>query len=385
MAKKLTTEEFVEKAVAVHGSRYSYSVLAYVNALTKVEIVCDKHGSFWQKPSSHLSKGCGCPKCSGRMPLTSEELISRCTRIHKGKYTYDRAIYTSASANFTATCPTHGDFETTPNRHQKQKGGGCPSCSTIRRHTTEEFVEKALSVHGRKFSYTDSVYLGDGIKLEISCTKGHKNFWQTPSNHLGNRRGCPTCSKNSVPTTLEFVEKCNVVHDGKFSYVNTVYTGSNSKIIVTCKTHGDFKMRASAHGDGQGCPNCKGGGYRSSIAGLFYVLSDGELTKIGITNRTVALRVKEIRKDSGKDFQVQLCINFKDGAIPLSLETEVLKLLRTTHKRPKLSFDGSTESFYAVDPNQLLMLIDEQVNKILNYEDNVNYLITYQESEPNNV
>lgn len=57
-----TTEEWVKEASKVHGSYYDYSKVNYVNAYVPVEIICNKHGSFFQKPHDHLS-GCGCPKC----------------------------------------------------------------------------------------------------------------------------------------------------------------------------------------------------------------------------------------------------------------------------------------------------------------------------------
>ena len=60
---KLTTEEFIAKAKAVHGDKYDYSKVEYVDSTTKVCIVCKKHGDFWQLPSSHI-KGHGCVKCS---------------------------------------------------------------------------------------------------------------------------------------------------------------------------------------------------------------------------------------------------------------------------------------------------------------------------------
>lgn len=60
--KKLTTEEFIEKARKVHVDKYDYSKVEYVNNLTKVCIICPKHGEFWQTPNNHLS-GKGCPIC----------------------------------------------------------------------------------------------------------------------------------------------------------------------------------------------------------------------------------------------------------------------------------------------------------------------------------
>lgn len=50
MAKRLTVDEFIEKSKMIHGNRYDYSKVVYVNTYTKVEIVCKQHGSFLQDP-----------------------------------------------------------------------------------------------------------------------------------------------------------------------------------------------------------------------------------------------------------------------------------------------------------------------------------------------
>lgn len=64
MAKKLTTEQFIKKAVEVHGFRYDYSKIIYKNYSTKVEIVCSEHGSFFQSPERHLlGRGCTHKEC----------------------------------------------------------------------------------------------------------------------------------------------------------------------------------------------------------------------------------------------------------------------------------------------------------------------------------
>jgi very-short-patch-repair endonuclease len=63
MNKKLTKDEFVNRAVLKHGSKYDYSKTEYIDSYTKVCILCPEHGEFWQTPHSHMS-GCGCPGCS---------------------------------------------------------------------------------------------------------------------------------------------------------------------------------------------------------------------------------------------------------------------------------------------------------------------------------
>ena len=58
----MTNNIFIEKAKKIHGDKYDYSKVKYVNIHTKVCIICPIHGEFWQVPNYHLS-GCGCPQC----------------------------------------------------------------------------------------------------------------------------------------------------------------------------------------------------------------------------------------------------------------------------------------------------------------------------------
>lgn len=46
MGKPLTTKQFIEKAIKVHGNLYCYDKSDYVNTYTKVEILCPEHGLF---------------------------------------------------------------------------------------------------------------------------------------------------------------------------------------------------------------------------------------------------------------------------------------------------------------------------------------------------
>lgn len=60
--KKLTTNQFIEKAKQVHNNVYDYSLVEYVNNSTKVKIICSIHGMFEQTPNAHLSNR-GCNLC----------------------------------------------------------------------------------------------------------------------------------------------------------------------------------------------------------------------------------------------------------------------------------------------------------------------------------
>jgi len=54
MGRKLTTNEFVNKAKEIHGDKYGYSFVNYTGAKNEVIINCNIHGQFQQVPNYHL-------------------------------------------------------------------------------------------------------------------------------------------------------------------------------------------------------------------------------------------------------------------------------------------------------------------------------------------
>ena len=56
-----TKEDFIREAKEVHGNKYDYSKVEYINTNTKVCIICPEYGEFWQIPHDHL-RGHGCQK-----------------------------------------------------------------------------------------------------------------------------------------------------------------------------------------------------------------------------------------------------------------------------------------------------------------------------------
>lgn len=125
MSKKLTTEEFIRRAKEVHGDKYDYSKVEYVNNTTKIEVICSKHGSFFTQPSSILN-GHGCPSCSVRKKLTKNEFIERAKKVHNGKYDYSKVEYVNVFTDVLIICPIHGNFYQKPHGHLL--GCGCKKC-----------------------------------------------------------------------------------------------------------------------------------------------------------------------------------------------------------------------------------------------------------------
>lgn len=122
---KFTNEIFIEKAQKIHGDKYDYSEINYINNNTEIKIFCREHGYFNQMPLNHL-KGNQCYKCSN-IVRTNNDFIIKANTIHKNIYTYDKTNYKSAQKKVIITCKIHGDFEQSPNDHLN--GCGCQKCS----------------------------------------------------------------------------------------------------------------------------------------------------------------------------------------------------------------------------------------------------------------
>lgn len=63
MGKRKTTSQFIAEAKAVHGDKYDYSKVQYIDTHTHVCVICPTHGEYWTIPCDHLHKH-GCPHCA---------------------------------------------------------------------------------------------------------------------------------------------------------------------------------------------------------------------------------------------------------------------------------------------------------------------------------
>ena len=247
-------EIFIEKANKKHHNKYIYDKVEYIDSITKVCIICPEHGEFWQTPSAHV-RGNGCPVCSnkkrGKRTVTTENLIDKCLKVHKGKYSYGKTEYVDAYTKICVTCPIHGDFHILPFNHLK--GQGCPKCSG-RNLTEEEVIEKFKKTHGNKYDYSKVIFTKMKEKVCIICPE-HGEFWQTPQKHI-NGQGCPICGGTAKLTTQTFIKKSNDVHKFKYDYSLANYINNKTYVEIICPTHGLFKQLPYNHLNGHGCPKC---------------------------------------------------------------------------------------------------------------------------------
>lgn len=251
----MDTKYFKEKAKKVHGNKYDYSKVNYISQKFKVIIMCSKHGEFEQNPTSHL-RGAGCIKCAGMKKLTTEEFIQKSKIVHGDKYNYSKVEYVGTDIPIIIICPEHGEFKQSPYCHLK--GNNCPKCVGGIKITQEQFIKKAKAIHDDKYDYSKVNYISTHKKVIIIC-KEHGEFLQAPADHQ-QTKGCPKCSGTYMDTEY-FKEKAIKIHGNKYDYSKVIYEKNNKKVIIICPEHGDFEQNPSEHLSGKGCAKCQGFGF----------------------------------------------------------------------------------------------------------------------------
>ena len=357
--KKLTTQQFIEKAILLHNNKYSYCNSIYVNNRTHIAITCPIHGDFTQKAGSHLN-GNGCSKCgdkqvSDKTRYSLEVFKIKANNVHNFKYTYIE--YITNGVKIPIICPTHGEFLQTPNKHLN--GSGCPLCfndkrPTIRAKTTEDFITKAKKVHNNKYDYKKSVYTKSTDSIIITCPI-HGDFKQEANTHLQGR-GCGKCGYLTVSTKLKspyekIVEKCIVIHNNKYVYEKPEnYINTTSKLNIICPVHGKFTQVANDHLSGKGCQDCanlrRNKLFFNEPTILYYIYFPNiNLYKIGITLESNG--VTKRYQGEKEEYEIIHTKLFSDGKDAYKLEQQILRKYskhRLKHKVPEL-ISGHTECF----------------------------------------
>jgi hypothetical protein len=253
--KPHTTEGFIVSAREIHGDKYDYTQVDYLNNHTSVRIVCTQHGPFYQSWQSHISRAAGCPGCLLKYS-TTEAFVRDAQHVHGARYSYTDVVYVDTNTPVLVRCLQHGPFPVTPTNHIRNSSG-CPECSG-RRMNTEMFRTK---LYQRFPDFPHSLEKFDYVRAAKKATfvcRDHGDYQATPNMVLCGKGGCPKCV-GQHKTTEEFLAELSLKQPqlcSLYDYTETSYQDTAHKIIVACSKHGQFKLLPSNHLRGQGCPKC---------------------------------------------------------------------------------------------------------------------------------
>lgn len=255
----MTFQIFVKKAKEVHGNKYNYEHFEFKSNKDKGDIFCNScEKMFSLSPHGHIH-GIGCPNCNKTRKLSIEDFVRRAKEVHGKKYDYSKFEYKGNKIKATFICnKCNKEFQQTPHHHVVSKQG-CPHCKGNVKSTKEEFVKKAVKIHGDKYNYSSFVYVNSRTKGQIYCNSCKKTFDQTPSNHITLEQDCPDCMGCRKMTRETFEEKAIKLHGlGRYGYEEFEYVNNKTRGDIWCHACEDyFEQCPNKHLAGRGCPVCK--------------------------------------------------------------------------------------------------------------------------------
>jgi len=207
--------------------------------------------------------------------LTKEEFIEKAKKVHKDiDYDYSEVVYVNNHTPVKIIDPEFGPFEQTPMKHLSGHDSPARRYIKISKRlslTKEQFINKAILIHGNKYDYSEVDYLNYFTKVKIICHNKdehgveHGEFWQIPANHINKNhpKGCHKCGGSDKLSTEEFIEKAKEVHGDKYDYSKSEYINHMTKVCIIChqkdcygNEHGEFWQIPNSHLKGCGCPKC---------------------------------------------------------------------------------------------------------------------------------
>lgn len=205
MAEKLNYEKLIEDFNKIHMNKYIYPIFEYINLYQKINIECSIHGSFNQQLMLHRQGG-GCPKCG-----------------------YDKKRKPKIKIN---------------------------KVELLREQRTKEFFEIINKKFGDKFDLSKVEYTGTDSDIIIGCPN-HGEVKVTAGQFKRSKYGCPYCGGTKNLTQDMFMKLVPQSHKNEYDLSKLIYKTRQENIIIICKIHGEFSLKADNFISGQGCPNCR--------------------------------------------------------------------------------------------------------------------------------
>ena len=129
----------------------------------------------------------------------------------------------------------------------------------MKKLTQDEFVTIVKTNYGDRIDISQFQYAGRSGR-GIAICKVHGPY-TVSANSLIKGAACPECRRENrtgkfKDTLASFVSKASGVHNNKYDYSRSVYSGAKRKLTIICPDHGEFEQEAWSHLHGQGCSKC---------------------------------------------------------------------------------------------------------------------------------
>lgn len=121
-SRTLTIDEIISRAHKAHQNKYDYKFTGAETYRDFIVVRCPLHGEFQQRITTHLQgRGCKQCSVNDRR-LTHDEFVERANETHAGFYDYSYVQYKNIHTKVKVICPLHGIFEVSPTLHIQRTG-----------------------------------------------------------------------------------------------------------------------------------------------------------------------------------------------------------------------------------------------------------------------
>lgn len=217
--RKLLQQDVIDRCKLSNNDKYNYNKTIFTNTRDKFTVICPNHGEFSILPTHHM-RGVGCNKCAQNIRVAprrsnKQRFVRKAVKIHGDKYDYSKFEYINNRVKgIIIDKKYNNEFLQTPRDHLHGKGNPYrKNLSASKRFSIsyDDFVKRAVKIHGDKYIYTG--YEKNHIKIKIICPD-HGEFYQKPNSHL-NGCGCPKCS-NQFSRHHEYIKTYLLKNNIKF-------------------------------------------------------------------------------------------------------------------------------------------------------------------------
>lgn len=189
----ITTKQYIEKAKNIHGEKYDYSEVNYINSITHINLKCNKcNKKYTQNPSTHLKLE-NCSWCGPKKHMNTELFIKKAKEIYGDKYDYTEVNYINANTHIIIKCNGCNKKYKQVSRSHLQNNEVCEKCYGNNLNLTK-FLKRAIEIHGDKYDYSliKEENIGSRKYINIICKKCKNTFNQQIHKHLS-KSGCYYC------------------------------------------------------------------------------------------------------------------------------------------------------------------------------------------------
>jgi len=220
MTRRVSKEEFQKRLDDKYGvGTYIIKVYSGTNHLAKITHKC---GYTWDIEPCNLMSRERCPKCSGTMPVTIEELNKRNIKKHF-------VVISKESNNMVLHCLVCGNEWKGSLENFGYGKHGCPKCkgddaSLRQKKTNEQFLQDVTDTWGNRYTPLDK-YINSRVKIRVRCNNC-LGVWEIKPNDLLNGHGCPRCNVNSagekILYNILFYNNIKFEYQYAYNYKNTI-------------------------------------------------------------------------------------------------------------------------------------------------------------------